>query len=74
MNLGFLFLFLIIQVIVNNVLSIVLAPILTNIYPLVPWPVFLAIYILGFSFVAMLICFVAYLIYKKGNKHAKETA
>ena len=32
MNLGFLFLFLIIQVIVNNVLSILLAPILTNIY------------------------------------------
>ena len=46
MNLGFLFLFLIIQVIVNNVLSILLAPILTNIYG------YLAFYLLSSLFIA----------------------
>lgn len=46
MNLGFLFLFLIIQVIVNNVLSILLAPILTNVFG------FLAFYLLSSLFIA----------------------
>ena len=43
-------------------------PIFSIIYPLVPWPVFLAIYIFGFSLVAMLICYIANLIYAKGKK------
>ena len=49
-------------------------PIFSIIYPLVPWPVFLAIYIVGFSLVAMLICFVANLIYVKGKKDENKAA
>ena len=49
-------------------------PVFSIIYPLVPWPVFLAIYILGFSLVAMLICFVANLIYTKGKKDENKAA
>ncbi len=45
-------------------------PILSMIYPKVPWVVFLFIYIGGFSLIAMLICFIANLIYKKGKKKA----
>ena len=46
MNLWFLFLFLIIQVIINNVLSILLAQILTNIFG------FLAFYLLSSLLIA----------------------
>ena len=49
-------------------------PIFSMIYPLIPWPVFLAVYILGFSFVAMLICYIANLIYTKGKKDENKTA
>lgn len=49
-------------------------PVFSIIYPLVPWPVFLAIYIVGFSLVAMLICFVANLIYTKGKKDESKAA
>ena len=49
-------------------------PIFSIIYPLIPWPVFLAIYILGFSLVAMLICYIANLIYVKGKKDEKKEA
>ena len=49
-------------------------PIFSIIYPLIPWPLFLAIYILGFSFVAMLICYIANLIYTKGKKDEDKTA
>ena len=49
-------------------------PIFSIIYPLIPWPVFLAIYIFGFSLVAMLICYIANLIYVKGKKDENKAA
>ena len=49
-------------------------PVFSIIYPLIPWPLFLAIYIFGFSAVAMLVCFIANLIYTKGKKDENKTA
>ena len=49
-------------------------PVFSIIYPLIPWPLFLAIYIFGFSAVAMLVCFIANLIYTKGKKNENKTA
>lgn len=46
-------------------------PLLSMIYPLVPWVVFFVIYALGFSLVGALIAWIAYSIYKGPKKKAK---
>lgn len=49
-------------------------PILSLIYPLVPWPVFFILYVFGFSLILLLIAFIAIQIKKKFpfKNHAKE--
>lgn len=46
-------------------------PLLSMIYPLVPWIVFFFIYMLGFSLIAALIAWISYLIYKGPKKKVK---
>lgn len=47
-------------------------PILNVIYPVVPWILFFFIYFIGFSLIAMLVCFIANLIYVKGKGNNDE--